>query len=96
MSKKQPEALRLAGALEDGELRDTGGQVIYGWAVNSYSGPEDPTEAAAAELRRLHALNAELLDALKAAQSLIEIISPFDGEVCRMVRKAIDKAEGQP
>ena len=96
MSKKQPEALRLAGALEDGELRDTGGQVIYGWAVRSYSGPEDPTEGAAAELRRLHAENAELLEALKAALSLIEIAIPFDGEVNRMVRNAIAKAEGQP
>lgn len=38
----------------------------------------------------------EMLSALKAAQSFIEIISPFEGEVCRMVRKAIDKAEGQP
>lgn len=37
----------------------------------------------------------EMLSALKAAQSLIEIISPFDGEVCRMVRKAIAKATGE-
>lgn len=55
---------------------------------------EDEVRPMAAELRRLHAVNAELLEALKAAQSFIDIISPFDGEVSRMVRKAIAKAEG--
>ena len=57
---------------------------------------EDEVRPMAAELRRLHAVNAELLEALKAALSLIEIVIPFDDEVSRMVRKAIDKAEGQP
>ena len=36
----------------------------------------------------------DMLEALKAALSLIEIIIPFDGEVNRMVRNAIAKAEG--
>ena len=47
MTDKQPEALRLANALE--------------WP---FSGPA-PLKEAAAELRRLHALNQELLEALK-------------------------------
>ena len=38
----------------------------------------------------------DMLEALKAALSLIEIAIPFDGEVNRMVRNAIAKAEGQP
>lgn len=38
----------------------------------------------------------DMLEALKAALSLIEIVIPFDGEVNRMARKAIAKAEGQP
>jgi len=45
MTDKQPEALRLADALEE----------LYGYA---------DTDAAAAELRRLHEVNAELLAAL--------------------------------
>ena len=36
----------------------------------------------------------DMLEALKAALSLIEIVIPFDGEVNRMVRNAIAKAEG--
>ena len=48
----QPEALRLADALED----------FWG----QYSGPEEPHEMnAATELRRLHDLNADLLEALQ-------------------------------
>ena len=35
----------------------------------------------------------DMLEALKAALSLIEIAIPFDGEVSRMARKAIAKAE---
>jgi len=48
----QPEALRLADELE------------FFWGP--YSGPEEPHELnAAAELRRLHSMNQELLDVLK-------------------------------
>lgn len=36
----------------------------------------------------------DMLEALKAALSLIEIVIPFDGEVNRMARNAIAKAEG--
>jgi hypothetical protein len=45
----QPDALRLAGELEDAGK------------------PTDITDAAAVELRRLHAANQELLEALKEA-----------------------------
>jgi hypothetical protein len=51
---EQPEALRLADALDVGEI--------------SYTGMCQ----AAAELRRLHAVNAELLEALKEAALAIE------------------------
>lgn len=76
---KQSEALKLADLLCG---------IDVGGSKNAW------LNKAAAELRRLHAVNAELLEALEAAQSFIGLISPFDGEVCRMVRKAIDKAEG--
>lgn len=55
---------------------------------------DDKRLTGAMEDARLIAAAPELLEALKAAQSFIEIISPFEGEVCRMVRKAIAKAEG--
>lgn len=54
-----------------------------------------PREEAAAELRRLHAQRAELLEALKEALNLIETISPFEGETVRKACAAIAKAEGQ-
>lgn len=49
-----PEALRLADALENGSTYDVGSSVAYGWIR------DDPTDAAAAELRRLHAENERL------------------------------------
>ena len=36
----------------------------------------------------------EMLEALKAALSLIDLITPLEGDESRMVRKAIAKAEG--
>jgi len=54
---KQPEALRLADALENNlEQYD-------GYALPPSS--QDIADAAAAELRRLHAVNSEMLEALK-------------------------------
>jgi hypothetical protein len=58
---KQPEALRLADALERGECYESQPCSVYGWV-----GSDDPTSDAATELRRLHAVNAELLEALQA------------------------------
>lgn len=56
MSKEQqPESLRLADALENGDCFDVGSSgVAYGWKNN------DPTSEAAEELRRLHAENEAL------------------------------------
>lgn len=59
MTTKQPEALRLADALMMGNAM-----------LPAIDLPE-----AAAKLRRLHALNAELLDALKKCQFALE---PYD------------------
>jgi hypothetical protein len=67
----QPEALRLADALDD-----------Y-W-------DKSRVQPAAAELRRLHALNAELLEALKLAQS---IIGHPDDAHSKLIAAAIAQAE---
>lgn len=58
------------------------------WPFGRRAGPAAQFNA------RLIAAAPDMLEALKAAQSLIEIIIPFDGEVSRMVRKAIAKADG--
>ena len=50
---------------------------------------------AAAELRRLYAVNQELLEALDAALKLIELVMPIDGDVTRKARAAIAKATGE-
>ena len=52
------------------------------------------TDAAAAELRRLHELNQGLLDALDAALKLIGIVWPIEGDVALKARAAIVKATG--
>ena len=84
----QPEALRLADALDVGEI--------------SYTG----MCKAAAELRRLHAVNAELLEALRALVEN-EGLDPFSyldkgigtataaGQRWLNARAAIAKAEGK-
>ena len=71
----QPEALRLADALE-------------GRAERAWTRVE-----AAAELRRLHALNAELLEALKRIADPRNI--HFAGDAQVVARAAIAKAEGE-
>jgi hypothetical protein len=50
---------------------------------------------AAAELRRLHGLNAELLEALRVAVYLNERGIPMTDEELRVARAAIAKAEGE-
>ena len=55
--------------------------------------PDD--QAAAAELRRLHEVNQELLEALEAALKLIELVMPIEGDVTRKARAAIAKATGE-
>ena len=61
MSNKQPDALRLADQYE------TGSNEIDG---ESWCCPET-----AAELRRLHALNAQMLEALQVALKALDSIS---------------------
>jgi len=75
----QPEALRLA------ELLD--GTHVVSASTNSRC------EQAAAELRRLHALNAELLEALKLADALLWGANMNAVVVERKVKAAIAKAE---
>jgi len=73
----QPEALRLADALESCSLH-----------------VGDPEQAqAAAELRRLHAVNQELLEALKSLTTAPDL-SAY-GMALHNARAAIAKAEGQ-
>ena len=49
----------------------------------------------AAELRRLHEVNQELLEAMEAALKLIELVMPIEGDVTRKARAAIAKATGE-
>ena len=83
MSKKQPEALRLADSLERMSLSTK-------W-----------DKQAAAELRRLHEVNRELLEALRGMLALDEEHHQrghCDDDVCTEVRKAraaIAKATGE-
>jgi hypothetical protein len=74
---EQPEALRLADALE--------ASVVYGY---------DDT-AAAAELRRLHSVNAELLEALEdlLQEYDVQMSAYQEMDVQRRARAAIAKAE---
>jgi hypothetical protein len=74
---QQPEALRLAAALD---------------ALLGYRGINADVGKAAAELRRLHAENAELLEALKLAQS---IIGHPDDAHSQHIAAVIAKATGE-
>lgn len=79
----QPKALRLADALED--------------SLEDYSGSSLPrrcqsiADEAATELRRLHALNQEVLAALKQIASGQYV----EGEEQEIARAAIIKATGE-
>jgi hypothetical protein len=81
---KQPEALRLAVALESGDVYESHSAPVYGWCEN------DHCDEAAAELRRLHAVNAELLAALRA------MLGDDDhDEAKNKARAAIERATGE-
>lgn len=86
MTNKQPEALRLADGLEQG------------FQTGSISAQLDQ---AAAELRRLHEVNAELVEALKAfddAAKDSKSIIGFSGKALPLLKKAraaIAKATGE-
>ncbi len=95
----QPEALRLADVLE--ALNDskklavssahgqTLGAEAYRIALSGFSAGE--LLDAAAELRRLHAVNAELLEALRNLARMSEAVA---GVMKERARAAIAKAEG--
>jgi hypothetical protein len=63
MNHKEPEALRLADAI-DMHCRTCK-------AAGFYDGSVEQQEAAATELRRLYALKEQLLNALKTAEALL-------------------------
>jgi hypothetical protein len=92
---EQPTALRLADALDAGENFYAESSLWYDRKLS------DAVDAAAAELRRLHALNGELLEALKSAERAMsnkrfaaEVLE-HDSVVREMIRAAIKKAEGE-
>lgn len=74
---EQPTALRLAEHLES--------ELPMGWMVKE--------RAAAAELRRLHEINQELLEALKLADALLWGANMNAVVVERKVKAAIAKGE---
>ena len=80
----QPEALRLADKMSSYNLCSG-----YAWHCHK----------AAAELRRLHEVNQELLEALKDATEGLEIASAGGGvdfyAYAKTSRAAINKAEGE-
>lgn len=80
---KQPEALRLADDLDQCH------------AGHVYEGPTIFSEAAA-ELRRLHEVNQELLEALKAIKDGTQFWESYPLEHCYgKARAAIAKATGE-
>jgi hypothetical protein len=83
MSTQQPEALRLAAALDE---------------LLGYRGINPDVGKAAAELLRLHSVNAELLDALQTMVKAFHTYAPkLDGAEYNCVlsaKAAIAKATG--
>ena len=79
------EALRLANALESGYVFDKSTSKLL--------------NQAATELRRLHEVNQELLEALKEAADALEIASNGGGvnfyQYAKEARAAINKATGE-
>ena len=79
------------------------------WAYEEITRLRAELEAAKAEVERIIGVNGEwfdkcerlqeqrdeLLAALEAGRRLIELISPFEGDVTRQIDKAIDKARGE-
>ena len=81
---EQPEALRLADELDGIPLADM---------------TEALADDAAAELRRLHAVNAELLEALQACEARLTHLAQNSVNVVaelKQARVAIAKAGGEP
>jgi hypothetical protein len=74
---EQPEALRLADALDAGENFYAESSLWYDRKLSNAVG------AAAAELRRLHSVNAELMDLMQRAVSRLEIEHRYGGSIMR-------------
>ena len=86
----QPNALRLADALESDQQGIDLGAEGMGW------GPSNTVKTqAAAELRRLHEVNQELLEALKLADAMLSGANMNAKIVERKVKAAIAKAGEQ-
>lgn len=79
MSEQQPEALRLADRLD---LYATGDK------------HQKDIEQATAEMRRLHSVNADLLEALKHVRKDEWLMPRVTSETRRIIRAAIAKATG--
>ena len=86
MSTQQPEALRLADAM-DAVNKNNADSLLVQMAARS----------ASAELRRLHAINAELVEALKACDEAMSYMSEYDIPLTLppQVKDALAKAEGR-
>ena len=80
----QPEALRLAQHIND--------LFVSQWGMNSPMAKDSKIAQAAAELRRLHEINQELLVALKVAKT---IIGHPDDSISKYIASVINKAEGE-
>jgi hypothetical protein len=59
------------------------------------SEPGAVADAASAELRRLHTLNGELLEALKSTRAFVNSVAPHGG-LFERINAAIARAEGAP
>ena len=84
---EQPEALRLADELDAWEKVVCGSSVMATATIK--------LQQAAAELRRLHEVNQELLEALKLADALLWGANMNAVVVERKVKAAIAKATGE-
>lgn len=98
MSK--PDPLHLADLLEAGDTYDCGPLVVYGWPVRaSY----EPTDDAAAELRRQHAelerLTAERDALASLVQEFVDFLEPMRFDRPKDDARAVDldkKARAAP
>lgn len=91
MSTQQPEALRLADELEAAPAFANSRGTINLEMSSSMA------EEAATELRRLHAINAELVEALNACDEAMSYMSEYDIPLTLppQVKDALAKAEGR-
>ena len=87
--QKQPKALQLAYVLERAPVH-----TLDDGTLTLYLGGTEGADTAATELRRLHAVNRELLEALKLADLMLSGSNMNHRVVETKVRAAIAKATG--